>query len=335
MWIRACLPICSVERVFHWKLRVDFENRPVYYYALMTFIFADIYIAPKLKNQQIKCDAIVCFKRKPSLQIVSISIFVYFANSYWQSTVPSEVIAIYDWQQLNRNGLTLISVWEKQPTVKYGYSKTINQLLKVILWENLSFPLDHLLTVLLSLLTIAASFEEWPREGNKMTDLVNDALQHPFLHNSTNDSLPEVDGEQLLWDSLENERQEYIMNCSNPDIFNVTQAAPIQFASVMYGGIMPVLVTVTLLANSLIIAVLTRRHMKTPTNLVLLWMAVADLLTLLSPAPWYFYMYTLGQHVFLLKSSFMCYVYHVMTEHVPILLHNSSIWLTCILAFQR
>lgn len=168
-----------------------------------------------------------------------------------------------------------------------------------------------------------------------MTDLANDVLQHPFLDNATKLNMSEIDGEQFFLDSLENENQEYIMNCSNPDIFNVTQAAPIQFASVMYGGIMPVLVTVTLLANSLIIAVLTRRHMKTPTNLVLLWMAVADLLTLLSPAPWYFYMYTMGQHVVLLNGSFLCYVYHVMTEHVPILLHNSSIWLTCILAFQR
>ncbi|XP_017491262.1 PREDICTED: sex peptide receptor-like, partial [Rhagoletis zephyria] len=150
------------------------------------------------------------------------------------------------------------------------------------------------------------------------------------MSDATNFSMPEVDHvkEFLLNES-------YLLNCSHPDIFNVTQAAPIQYASVMYGGIMPILVAVTLLANSLIIAVLTRRHMKTPTNLVLLWMAIADLLTLLSPAPWYFYMYTMGYHSVLLNGSFLCYVYNVMTEHVPILLHNSSIWLTILLAAQR
>ena len=123
--------------------------------------------------------------------------------------------------------------------------------------------------------------------------------------------------------------------CMHPDIFNVTEAAPIEYARVMYGIMMPVLVAVTLVANSLIVAVVTRRHMKTPTNLVLLWLAVADLLTLLSPAPWYLYMYTLGYHEVLLGESFICYMYSYMTEHVPMFFHTTSIWLTCLLALQR
>ena len=78
--------------------------------------------------------------------------------------------------------------------------------------------------------------------------------------------------------------------CSEIDLFNVTRTAPIEYAKVMYGVMMPGLVAVTLVANLLIVAVLNKRHMKTPTNLVLLWMAVADLLTLLWPFPWYLYM---------------------------------------------
>jgi len=124
-------------------------------------------------------------------------------------------------------------------------------------------------------------------------------------------------------------------SCGNPDIFNVTQTAPIEYASVMYGVMMPFLVAVTLVANLLIVAVLTKRHMKTPTNLVLLWLAIADLLTLLSPAPWYFYMYTLGYHRHLLHGSALCYLYNVIIEHVPMFFHTTSIWLTILLAGQR
>lgn len=75
--------------------------------------------------------------------------------------------------------------------------------------------------------------------------------------------------------------------------------------------------------------------MRTPTNLVLLWLAVADLLTLLSPAIPYFYMYSLGNHKVLLHNSFFCFLYNVMSEHLPILFHTSAIWLTILLAAQR
>lgn len=126
-----------------------------------------------------------------------------------------------------------------------------------------------------------------------------------------------------------------IRNCTETELYNITTIAPIEFARPMYGIGMPILFLVTAVANSLIIAVLTRRHMKSPTNLVLLWMAVADLLTLASPAPSYFYMYTLGQHSHLLKSPTQCYIYSAMIEHIPMAFHTSSIWLTILLALQR
>ena len=54
----------------------------------------------------------------------------------------------------------------------------------------------------------------------------------------------------------------------------------------IYGYIMPIVLLVTFICNALIIIVLSKKHMRTPTNLVLLAMAVSDLLTIVWPAPW-------------------------------------------------
>ena len=75
--------------------------------------------------------------------------------------------------------------------------------------------------------------------------------------------------------------------------------------------------------------------MITPTNLVLLAMAISDLLTLVFPAPWYFYMYTLENHSEILYPTSACYIYHCMIEVVPAIFHTASIWLTLLLAIQR
>ena len=69
---------------------------------------------------------------------------------------------------------------------------------------------------------------------------------------------------------------------------------PTYLVEPIYGAIMPVLLTVTLIFNTIIILVLTRPHMVTATNTVLLGMAVCDLMTVLLPAPSYIYYYSLG-----------------------------------------
>jgi len=71
------------------------------------------------------------------------------------------------------------------------------------------------------------------------------------------------------------------------DLLNITRSTPLEYAMVMYGYIMPFLLILTIVANTLIVLVLVQKHMRTPTNLVLMSMAIADLLTLLFPSPWY------------------------------------------------
>ncbi|XP_013772837.2 sex peptide receptor-like [Limulus polyphemus] len=128
----------------------------------------------------------------------------------------------------------------------------------------------------------------------------------------------------------------YLPNSSEiPTLLNITRDVPFKYAMPLFGYIMPFLLLVTIVANTLIVVVLAQRHMRTPTNLVLLAMAISDLLTLLFPAPWYFYMYTLGNYNKVLFPIPACYSYHYMYEVVPAFFHTASIWLTLVLAVQR
>ena len=61
---------------------------------------------------------------------------------------------------------------------------------------------------------------------------------------------------------------------------------PLYLALIIYGYIVPVNFIVTTICNSLVIIVLSQKNMRTPTNLVLLAMAIMDLLTIACPCPW-------------------------------------------------
>ncbi|CAG9116173.1 unnamed protein product [Plutella xylostella] len=99
--------------------------------------------------------------------------------------------------------------------------------------------------------------------------------------------------------------------------------------------IAPFLLATTTVANTLIVVVLSRRHMRTPTNIVLMAMALCDMLTMLFPAPWLFYMYTFGNHYKPLTPPPACTAWNYMNEVIPAMFHTASIWLTLALAVQR
>lgn len=124
-------------------------------------------------------------------------------------------------------------------------------------------------------------------------------------------------------------------NRTHLEYLNVTLELPIKYAQPMYGYVMPFLLLITIVANTLIVVVLSKRHMRTPTNAVLMAMALADMFTLLFPAPWLFYMYTFGNHYKPLSPIGACYAWLVMNEVIPALFHTASIWLTLALAVQR
>ncbi|PZC82848.1 hypothetical protein B5X24_HaOG209291 [Helicoverpa armigera] len=116
---------------------------------------------------------------------------------------------------------------------------------------------------------------------------------------------------------------------------NVTCEFPVNYAEPMYGYIAPFLLATTTVANTLIVVVLSRRHMRTPTNVVLMAMALCDMFTMLFPAPWLFYMYTFGNHYKPLSPVRACQAWNYMNEVIPAMFHTASIWLTLALAVQR
>ncbi|CAO1419194.1 unnamed protein product [Diamesa tonsa] len=127
--------------------------------------------------------------------------------------------------------------------------------------------------------------------------------------------------------------------CSNFEgnitYLNISCETQLSYSLPLYGYITPFLILITIIANSLIVIVLSRRNMSSPTNSVLLAMALCDVFTILFPGPGIIYMFTFGQHSKPLGPEIMCYLYTFFNETFPSMFHTASIWLTVALALQR
>ncbi|TMS36729.1 hypothetical protein L596_003824 [Steinernema carpocapsae] len=110
----------------------------------------------------------------------------------------------------------------------------------------------------------------------------------------------------------------------------------LQLESVVYGQIFPILIFFVVVANVLVAVVLSQKHMVTPTNVVLKYMAIADLCVGLVPLPWTFFYYTLkyNEHEDDIEL-WWCYMYKYSMDAVPPVCHNVAMWLTVLLAGQR
>ncbi|VDM25641.1 unnamed protein product [Toxocara canis] len=109
-----------------------------------------------------------------------------------------------------------------------------------------------------------------------------------------------------------------------------------QLENIVYGQLFPILVFFVVVANVLVAIVLSKKHMITPTNVVLKYMAIADLCVGLVPLPWTFFYHTLrfNMHEDQLKL-WWCYMYKYSMDAVPPVCHNIAMWLTVLLAGQR
>lgn len=133
---------------------------------------------------------------------------------------------------------------------------------------------------------------------------------------------------------------------SLPDCVNTSECraiiieamVPLDWALPLYGYIMPLIVAVTLATNSFIVLVLSHRSLRTPTNYVLLGMAVTELLTGLTCLPWLLYYYTLEGYKTDRESglpAFWCVSFPYMASVLPSMFHMAAIWSTVYLAVQR
>uniref|UniRef100_A0A915DB25 G-protein coupled receptors family 1 profile domain-containing protein n=1 Tax=Ditylenchus dipsaci TaxID=166011 RepID=A0A915DB25_9BILA len=133
------------------------------------------------------------------------------------------------------------------------------------------------------------------------------------------------------WDYMDGEENGVV-------IINIAQSVPLEYALPLYGFLMPLLVAVTTVTNTFIVVVLSQKHLRTPTNFVLVSMAIADLLTGLTSLPWFLYYYTLKGYEADEQwglNSFWCHVYPFLSYIIPTIWHTAGIWLTVFLAVQR
>ncbi|KAF7639087.1 G_PROTEIN_RECEP_F1_2 domain-containing protein [Meloidogyne graminicola] len=111
----------------------------------------------------------------------------------------------------------------------------------------------------------------------------------------------------------------------------------LQLEHIVYGYLFPLLVLLVVVANLLVALVLSQKHMVSPTNLVLKYMAIADLCVGLFPLPWNFYYHTLRHFENEQKELqlWWCYAYKYSMDAIPPVCHNIAMWLTVLLAGQR
>jgi thyrotropin-releasing hormone receptor len=124
---------------------------------------------------------------------------------------------------------------------------------------------------------------------------------------------------------------EFPGTCQPPEVIPLDEG---RFTVPVNGGLVPCLVSLTLVTNGLVCAVLLRQNMRTPTNTLLLAMAVSDVLTGVWPLPCFVHLYTLGAYTERL-SYWWCRLYYWLTEYLPTVFHTASVWLTVALAAER
>ncbi|PAV61410.1 hypothetical protein WR25_05146 [Diploscapter pachys] len=100
----------------------------------------------------------------------------------------------------------------------------------------------------------------------------------------------------------------------------MSSCQPPWLARPVYGVAAPIIILVTLITNTFVVVVLSNKNLRTPTNHILLSMAITELMTGLSSSPWFLYYYTFGgleddrQHGL---SDFWCKAHSYFAVHFP------------------
>ena len=100
------------------------------------------------------------------------------------------------------------------------------------------------------------------------------------------------------------------------------------------GYYLPPLAVFTIFSNTLMCIVLLKKHMRNPTNIILLSITLLDIFTVISVLPASIYYHTLGYYKEYVPYK-LCWITFYGRYTVPLILHTASIWLTVVLALQR
>lgn len=117
-------------------------------------------------------------------------------------------------------------------------------------------------------------------------------------------------------------------------LLNVTHDYPLEYSQIICGYVWPLMAAITLFTNLMIVFVLTQRDMRTPTNVVLTAIAIADIIPIVVPVPWFVYLFAMGNEKQVLYPPITCYFYQHSTRSVSEIFYFLSTWLNVLLAIQ-
>lgn len=96
----------------------------------------------------------------------------------------------------------------------------------------------------------------------------------------------------------------------------------------------PRIALISIITNSIVVAVLAQKNMRNPTNMILGASALADLLNPLVAWPVKYYLFTFGRS-YKYAEMFRCSKTYIIMLTFSEIFHTTSIWLTVLLAGQR
>ncbi|KAJ8313121.1 hypothetical protein KUTeg_010494 [Tegillarca granosa] len=120
----------------------------------------------------------------------------------------------------------------------------------------------------------------------------------------------------------------------NTSAYDLSLEYPIRYAVPLYGVLSPIVIIITLVTNTFILVVLLKKHMRTPTNVILASMAVSDMLTGIFPFPLLIYYFGLGYYSDYVPNRWCRAIYYLL-EIMPTVCHTSSVWITMFLTIHR
>uniref|UniRef100_A0A6G1SR59 G-protein coupled receptors family 1 profile domain-containing protein n=1 Tax=Aceria tosichella TaxID=561515 RepID=A0A6G1SR59_9ACAR len=117
-------------------------------------------------------------------------------------------------------------------------------------------------------------------------------------------------------------------------LLNVTHDYPLAYSQIICGYVWPFMAALTLFTNLMIVFVLSQQDMRTPTNVVLTAIAIADIIPIVVPVPWFVYLFAMGNEKQVLYPPIICYLYQHSTRSVSEIFYFLSTWLNVLLAIQ-
>nr|KAG5698443.1 hypothetical protein BaRGS_021973 [Batillaria attramentaria] len=109
---------------------------------------------------------------------------------------------------------------------------------------------------------------------------------------------------------------------------------PPEYAIPIYGYLIPVVVLVTVISDSLLCIVLLKKEIRSPTNALLVAIAISDMLTGLFVAPLLIYFFATDRFWEFVPYKW-CWAFYNVAFHTPRTFHTVSVWLTTTLGVQR